>query len=103
MVYPLSLYSFVQDKLMLEPFGRPRDVLYIVIAPDNDYILGNIRPFFQEMSRVYEQCRLGRHRTLTKLRDGVMRVGKQTGQRVMEETVNDWFKLIGVYCRIRIT
>ena len=86
----------LQDKQFLEPFGRQRDVAYVVVAPDNDFILSNVISFFKELSTVYELCRLGRHCPISKvLRDGIMRVGKSAEQRVAVEQVDDWFKQIG--------
>ncbi|GFR59275.1 mediator of RNA polymerase II transcription subunit 13, partial [Elysia marginata] len=84
------------DKQFLEPYGRMRDVLYVVVAPDNDFILQHVVSFFKELSTVYETCRLGRHCAINKpLRDGVLRVGKQAAAKLMDEPVEDWFNLIG--------
>ncbi|XP_076453407.1 mediator of RNA polymerase II transcription subunit 13-like [Babylonia areolata] len=83
------------DKLYLEPFSRPRDVLYVVLAPENDFLLQHVRGFFRELSTVYELCRLGRHVPIKTLRDGVLRMGKTTAQKVSEEVVDDWFSLLG--------
>ena len=85
-----------QDKQFLEPYGRMRHVLYVVVAPDNDFILQHVVSFFKELSTVYETCRLGRHCAISKpLRDGVLRVGKQAAAKLMDEPVEDWFNLIG--------
>ncbi len=84
------------DKLLLEPFSRPRDVAYIVVAPDNDYLLTQIKHFFKELSTVYELCRLGKHQPVAKvLRDGIMRVGRTQAAKVSDQHVDDWFTLIG--------
>ncbi|GFO14516.1 mediator of RNA polymerase ii transcription subunit 13 [Plakobranchus ocellatus] len=84
------------DKQFLEPYGRMRDVLYVVVAPDNDFILQHVVSFFKELSTVYETCRLGRHCAINKpLRDGVLRVGKQAAAKLVDEPVEDWFNLIG--------
>lgn len=93
-VSPYSLRFW--DKQFLEPYGRMRDVLYVVVAPDNDFILQHVVSFFKELSTVYETCRLGRHCAISKpLRDGVLRVGKQAAAKLMDESVEDWFNLIG--------
>ncbi|XP_055863166.1 mediator of RNA polymerase II transcription subunit 13-like isoform X2 [Biomphalaria glabrata] len=84
------------DKQFLEPYGRMRDVLYVVVAPDNDFILQHVVSFFKELSTVYEMCRLGRHCAINKpLRDGVLRVGKSAATKLMDEPVEDWFNFLG--------
>ncbi|CAL1546108.1 unnamed protein product [Lymnaea stagnalis] len=84
------------DKQFLEPYGRMRDVLYVVVAPDNDFILQHVVAFFKELSTVYEMCRLGRHCAINKpLRDGVLRVGKHAAAKLMDEPVEDWFNFLG--------
>ncbi|KAK7490637.1 hypothetical protein BaRGS_00018054 [Batillaria attramentaria] len=84
------------DKQYIEPFSRPRDVIYVVVAPDNEFILQHVRSFFKELSTVYELCRLGRHVPINKpLRDGILRIGKNSAQKVAQEPVEDWFNLIG--------
>lgn len=73
-----------------------RDVLYVVVAPDNDFILQHVVAFFKELSTVYEMCRLGRHCAINKpLREGVLRVGKQAAARLIDEPVEDWFNFLG--------
>jgi mediator of RNA polymerase II transcription subunit 13 len=42
------------EKLLLEPYSYARDVAYIVVAPDNEYILQRVRTFFKELSATYE-------------------------------------------------
>lgn len=44
------------DKLVLEPYSYGKDIAYIVVAPDNDFILSRVRTFFKELSSVYEVC-----------------------------------------------
>ena len=39
---------------MLEPYSCQRDVAYIVVAPENDLVLNNVKMFFKEFSAVYE-------------------------------------------------
>lgn len=81
---------------MLEPYSQQRNVYYVVVAPDNDYVLSHVKKYFQELSCMYEQCRLGTHQPFSsKLRDGIMRIGRGMAQKVSEEPVSEWFKLIG--------
>ncbi len=81
---------------MLEPFGKQRDIAYVVVAPDNAFVLSQVRFFFRELSRTYELCRFGRHRPLSeKLRDGIMRVGSAAAQKVENEPPEEWFRRIG--------
>lgn len=94
----LSPYSLrYWDKQFLEPYGKPRDIAYIVLAPDNDYIINAIILFFKELSNVYELSRMGRHSPVSlKLRDGIMRVGKKIAEKFStEDHPDDWFKFIG--------
>ena len=81
---------------MLEPYGRPRDVAYVVVAPDNEYLLVHVKNFFKELSTVYELCRLGRHCPISKvMRDGIVRVGKTAAAKVADHPIDEWFTLIG--------
>ena len=54
-VSPLSLYYW--DSLGLEPWAASRDVAYIVLAPDNDNILGQTRTFLRALTNGYEVSR----------------------------------------------
>ena len=93
-VSPQSLRFW--DKFSMEPYGQPQDVAYIMVSPDNDYLLGQARIFINELSRQYEQCRLGKHRPLTaKIRDATLRVGRSAARTLRNQTVNDWFKALG--------
>ena len=90
---PYALQSW--EKLLLEPYTYTRDVAYIVVAPDNDYILSRTRSFFKELSAAYEVCRLGRHCPITKvLRDGILRVGKTAAVKLAKEPVDEWFTML---------
>ncbi|XP_053673083.1 mediator of RNA polymerase II transcription subunit 13 [Anopheles nili] len=90
---PYALHYW--DKLLLEPYSYPRDVAYVAIVPDNDYVVAKVRTYFKELSTTYEMCKLGRH-TPIKGWDGVLRVGSQ---RVLKETQNsnldEWFTNMG--------
>ncbi|GAB6029834.1 hypothetical protein CHUAL_005543 [Chamberlinius hualienensis] len=84
------------EKLLLEPYNNTRDIAYIVVAPDNDFVLENVKTFFKELSCIYEVCKLGRHSPISKvLRDGVMRVGRAAATKLADQPVDDWFNLIG--------
>ena len=72
-VSPMSLYYW--DSLAMEPWAPPRDVAYIVLAPDNDNLLTEVKTFFKVLSNGYESLKLGRHASGAKtLRDGVLKV-----------------------------
>lgn len=51
-VSPYTLHYW--EKLLLEPYSYSRDVAYIVVAPDSDFVLQKVRTFFKELSSVYE-------------------------------------------------
>ncbi|KAK9883147.1 hypothetical protein WA026_001345 [Henosepilachna vigintioctopunctata] len=91
---PYALHHW--ETLLLEPYSYSRDVAYIVVAPDNDSILGRVRSFFKELSTAYEMCKLGRHSPITKvLRDGILRVGKTAKTKIGNEAVEEWFSMLG--------
>ncbi|XP_055601869.1 mediator of RNA polymerase II transcription subunit 13 isoform X2 [Uranotaenia lowii] len=83
------------DKLMLEPYSYARDIAYVVLLPDNDYIVSRVKTYFKELSTTYEMCKLGRHNPI-KGWDGLLRVGSN---RVLKETQNssmdEWFSSLG--------
>ena len=81
---------------MLEPYARQRDVAYIVVCPDTDYILERVKTFFTDLSQQYELCRLGRHRPIAKkIRDGILRVNNKAARSLMGEPVDEWFSHLG--------
>ncbi|XP_036384476.1 mediator of RNA polymerase II transcription subunit 13-like isoform X2 [Megalops cyprinoides] len=87
---PLALPFW--EKLLLEPYGGPRDVAFLVLCPDSEALLAGAHVFFRELSAVYETCRLGKHRPLAKVsRDGIFRVGELEPQDLVEELVDQWF------------
>ncbi len=51
-ISPLALHFW--DSLGMEPFSTPRDVVYIVVAPDNEFLVGKVKRFFKNLSNVYE-------------------------------------------------
>lgn len=42
------------EKLLLEPYSYSRDIAYVVVAPDNEFVLASVRTFFKELSCMYE-------------------------------------------------
>ena len=111
-VSPMSLYYW--DSLAMEPWAPPRDVAYIVLAPDNDNLLNEVKTFFKVLSNGYESLKLGRHASGAKtLRDGVLKVylssklyflnlqlfpkvGSKLAQKLESEPLaDDWFTAIG--------
>ncbi|XP_070706979.1 mediator of RNA polymerase II transcription subunit 13-like [Pempheris klunzingeri] len=87
---PLALPFW--EKLLLEPYGGQRDVAYVVLCPNSPSLLAAAQAFFQELSAVYETCRLGKHRPLAKVsRDGLVRVGEEVDPEKIEEMdVDQW-------------
>ena len=111
-VSPMSLYYW--DSLAMEPWAPPRDVAYIVLAPDNDNLLTEVKTFFKVLSNGYESLKLGRHASGAKtLRDGVLKVitiasavfpqhiialkvSSKLAQKLESEPwADDWFSAIG--------
>ncbi|XP_063699092.1 mediator of RNA polymerase II transcription subunit 13 isoform X2 [Culicoides brevitarsis] len=80
------------DKLLLEPYSYPRDIAYVVLCPDNDYIVNRVKMYFKELSTTYEMCRLGKHAPIRQW-DGIWRVGAKTN--VKTDQIDDWFGLMG--------
>ncbi|KFD55684.1 hypothetical protein M513_03432 [Trichuris suis] len=80
------------DRLCLEPFAQPKDVVFIAVVPDSHYVVRKARNFFRELSRTYEAMRLGRHCPITRvLKDGIMRVGKTHAKQLNQKPVDSWF------------
>ncbi|XP_033748042.1 LOW QUALITY PROTEIN: mediator of RNA polymerase II transcription subunit 13-like [Pecten maximus] len=93
-VSPHALHFW--DKQFLEPYGKPRDIAYVVLSPENDYIVNAVKLFFKELSTVYGMSKMGRHCPASKvLRDGIMRVGRKAAETVVNESVDEWFTQIG--------
>ncbi|XP_070408425.1 mediator of RNA polymerase II transcription subunit 13-like isoform X3 [Nothobranchius furzeri] len=87
---PLALPFW--EKLLLEPYGGQRDAAYLVVCPNSPTLLSAARSFFLELSTVYETCRLGKHRPLSKVsRDGLVHVGEDVEPEKLEElNVDQW-------------
>ncbi|KAJ8403825.1 hypothetical protein AAFF_G00346930 [Aldrovandia affinis] len=80
------------EKLLLDPFGSQRDVGYLVVCPENDALLNGAKTFFRDLSAVYEACRLGQHRPISRAHaDGIIRVGSAVAAEVAEQPVSEWF------------
>ncbi|XP_058632229.1 mediator of RNA polymerase II transcription subunit 13-like isoform X2 [Onychostoma macrolepis] len=76
------------EKFLLEPYGGQRDVAFLVLCPNHNALLSSARTFFQELSAVYETCRLGKHRPLVRVsRDGIVPVGSVQCE---EESGDQW-------------
>ncbi|MGH0114836.1 UNVERIFIED_CONTAM: hypothetical protein FKN15_058325 [Acipenser sinensis] len=87
---PLALPFW--EKLLLEPYGGQRDTAFLVVCPDSEALISGAKSFFRDLSSVYEACRLGQHRPLARVsRDGLVRVGSLSPQRLEEEPVDEWF------------
>ena len=86
----------IQDVLIWSPTSS-REVAYIVLAPDNDSLMTEVRSFFKVLSNGYESLKLGRHASGAKsLRDGVLKEGpKMAGKLEAEPVTDDWFSAIG--------
>lgn len=54
---PIQLW----EKAPLEPYAPPKPVSYYVICPGIDLLLSESADFFQQLSTVYEACKLGSH------------------------------------------
>lgn len=80
------------DQLALEPYSYARDVAYIVIAPDNKFIVDEAKQFFKELSTMYEMCKLGRHSPIKGF-DGILCAETPTASEPIIEELEDLFKL----------
>lgn len=80
------------DKLLLEPYSYARDVAYVIIAPDNEHIIGRAKNFFKELSTTYEMCKLGRH---TAMKEGIIRVNRSTRSTQPNDGLDEWFSSLG--------
>lgn len=81
------------DKLLLEPYSHPRDIAYIVVTPDNNFITSKVKAFFKELSTTYEMCRLGRHQPI-KGWEGILRVGKSPVKCETNSLDDEWLKTV---------
>lgn len=80
------------EKLLLEPFSSSRDIAYIALVPDQEFICKCAKMFFKELTSVYESCNLGRHVPMAKsMRNGILRIGQKYANKVESEQVDGWF------------
>ena len=96
MLAPYSLKFW--DKLCLEPYSKGKDIAYVCVVPDNDYIASMTKIYFRELSTHYELCRLGIHRPLLKAfpDQGLLRVSQTSSDPSANSNqqlpnVDQWF------------
>lgn len=79
------------DKLCLEPYSKGKDVAYVCVVPDNDYICSMTKHYFRELSTHYELCRLGTHRPLLKAfaDQGLLRISSSYSQQQQSQQSTD--------------
>ncbi|XP_063359900.1 mediator of RNA polymerase II transcription subunit 13 [Cydia amplana] len=74
------------ERLSLEPYSYSRDVAYVVLAADGEFLTDPIKTFFRELSTAYESCRLGRHQPINRIaRDGLIRTAPSDRDQLAEE------------------
>ncbi|XP_050333363.1 mediator of RNA polymerase II transcription subunit 13 [Bactrocera neohumeralis] len=92
-VAPLAIHYW--DKLLLEPYAYARDIVYLVVCPETDFVVQNTRTYFRELSSTYEMCKLGRH---TPIRgwDGLLTVGPRspTDNTPNSTPLDDWLRTL---------
>lgn len=83
------------DKLCLEPYSKRKDISYICVVPDNDYICSMTKIYMREFSTHYELCRLGSHRPLVKMfsDQGLLRISQKTNDSSTTQlpNIDQWF------------
>jgi mediator of RNA polymerase II transcription subunit 13 len=91
MLAPYSLKFW--DKLCLEPYSKGKDIAYVCVVPDNDYICSVTKTYFRELSTHYELCRLGFHRPLLKAfsDQGLLRISQSNNDLSQLPNVDQWF------------
>jgi mediator of RNA polymerase II transcription subunit 13 len=91
MLAPYSLKFW--DKLCLEPYSKGKDIAYVCVVPDNDYICSVTKTYFRELSTHYELCRLGLHRPLLKAfsDQGLLRISQSNNDLSQLPNVDQWF------------
>lgn len=84
------------EKLSLEPYSITRNIFYIVMVPDNEYIMSSTRNFFKELTTTYEILRFGRHTPMTKLfKDGIYPIGTNSVKKPESVQMDEWFNSLG--------
>ncbi|XP_061401806.1 mediator of RNA polymerase II transcription subunit 13 [Musca vetustissima] len=91
-VAPLAIHYW--DKFLLEPYSYARDVVYLVIAPDNDYVLSKTKSYFKELSTTYEMCKLGRHTPICGW-NGLLAVQQRpANDKAFATNMDNWLKTL---------
>lgn len=87
----------------LEPYSFTRDIGYLIICPDQEYVVNGVRSFFKDLSSVYQMLKLGKHKPIYKIaKDGLISVGKEkttnsnsTNSSKEYSELDEWFSHIG--------
>ena len=81
------------DKLCLEPYAKRKDIGYICVVPDNDYVCSMTKTYMRELSTHYELCRLGTHRPLVKAfpDQGLLRISSRHNDSTQLPNIDQWF------------
>ena len=82
---------------MLKPYGKERNISYVVVSPDSPVITKACKTFFQELSHVYNQSHLGKHMPYQGQRDGILQVGKQFASALSDKSTGAWFNKLGEF------
>ncbi|XP_023293764.2 mediator of RNA polymerase II transcription subunit 13 isoform X3 [Lucilia cuprina] len=91
-VAPLAIHYW--DKFLLEPYSYARDVVYLVMVPDNDYILSKTKTYFKELSSTYEMCKLGKHAPICGW-NGMLTVQQRSPtEKPFTTTIDNWLRSI---------
>ena len=76
--FPLQLLDF-WNKTFLSPYNPPKDVLFMICGPPasanglvSDRLKRLVSDFSQDLSCVYETCKLGNHRPIPGFDEGVV-------------------------------
>uniref|UniRef100_A0A1A9W5S5 Mediator of RNA polymerase II transcription subunit 13 n=1 Tax=Glossina brevipalpis TaxID=37001 RepID=A0A1A9W5S5_9MUSC len=89
-VAPLAIHYW--DKFLLEPYSYARDIVYLVIAPENDYVISKTKTYFKELSTTYEMCKLGKH-TLMYGWGGMLTVGQRPPtEKPFTTNLDNWLR-----------
>ncbi|KAH9389698.1 Mediator of RNA polymerase II transcription subunit 13-like [Tyrophagus putrescentiae] len=84
------------EKLSLEPYAMTRDVGYIALVPDNEYIISKAKSFLNDLSTTYEVLRFGDHFPIRKVcKDGIYVVGQNAVKKSDSVPLDEWFSTLG--------
>lgn len=84
------------EKLSLEPYAMTRDVGYIALVPDNEYIISKVKSFLNDLSTTYEVLHFGDHFPIRKVcKDGICVVGPNTVKKNDSVPLDEWFNTLG--------